>query len=264
MSADEPVDPAVDFAEVDSMEMTRLGRLHQLEVTPRRAELRRLAAANRIIIDRLVSTSATVGQLAEAADRIEQIAAELAEFPTGQKYEGFAEAANAGAALSENRSAAASLLEVGLGGDDPERYAFFDHSPFIGLSNPLSPPIEMRYLENGVEATVTFGAAYEGPPGCVHGGYVAAAFDELLGCAQSLSGTQGMTARLVVNFRSPTPLATALRMEAELVSHEGRKITAAGRLFAGERLCAEAEGLFVSFEGERFRELLEARIGRLG
>ena len=28
---------------------------------------------------------------------------------------------------------------------------------------------------------VVFGDAYEGPPGCVHGGFIAAAFDEVLG-----------------------------------------------------------------------------------
>ena len=55
----------------------------------------------------------------------------------------------------------------------------------IGRSGPLS----------GI-ATVTFGSAYEGPPGCVHGGYVAAAFDEMLGFVQSLGGNPGMTARL--------------------------------------------------------------------
>ena len=253
-----------DAASGESLETSRLARLHQLEVTPRRAELRRLAAANRVIIDRLVSTAASVDQLAAAADRLEQIARELTDLPSGKSYEGFAEAANAGAALSENRTEAATLLDVGLDDDDPERYAFFDHSPFIGLSNPLSPPIEMRYLTDSVEAHVTFGAAYEGPPGCVHGGYVAAAFDELLGCAQSLSGTQGMTARLIINYRSPTPLATPLRMEGELVSREGRKITASGRLFDGDRLCAEAEGLFISFDGDRFRQLLEDRIERMG
>ena len=51
--------------------------------------------------------------------------------------------------------------------------------------------------------TATFGAAYEGPPGCVHGGFVAAAFDEVLGSTQSLSGEPGMTGRLTVNYRSP-------------------------------------------------------------
>ena len=230
---------------------SRLERLHQLEVTPRRAELRRLAAANRVIIDRLVSTStsATIEQLAGVADRLEAVAAELSALPAGKPYEGCSEVANAGPIPSD---------------EDPERWAMFDHSPFIGLSNPLSPPIEMEFRDDRVLAWVTFGAAYEGPPGCVHGGYIAAAFDELLGCAQSLSGMQGMTARLAVNYRSPSPLGQELRLEGELVGTEGRKIHTAGRLMAGDRLCAEAEGLFITFDPERFQALLDARTERLG
>ena len=90
--------------------------------------------------------------------------------------------------------------------EDPEWAATFDHSPFIGLANPLSPPVELEYSGDRVIARVTFGAAYEGPPGCVHGGYVAATFDEVLGAAQSLSGDQGMTAHLEIDYRRPTPL----------------------------------------------------------
>ena len=59
----------------------------------------------------------------------------------------------------------------------------------IGLSNPLAPPIRVRQSgERSAEAHARFGAAYEGPPGCVHGGWVAAAFDEVLGFVQSLGG----------------------------------------------------------------------------
>ena len=39
---------------------------------------------------------------------------------------------------------------------------------------------------NTVDFTPRFGAAYEGPPGSVHGGIIAAAFDEVLGMTQSL------------------------------------------------------------------------------
>ena len=224
----------------------RLELLNNLELTPRRIELRRLAAAGRAMIEHLVSTGATVDDISRAADALEEVAALLRSMPQGSSYDGFAEAANAGTS------------DV-----DIERYAFFDHSPFIGLANPLSPPIVFDYEPDRVTGVVTFGGAYEGPPGCVHGGYVAAAFDELLGAAQSLSGTQGMTARLTVNYRSPTPLRTELRMEGALSRQEGRKLWCDGRLWAGDRLCAEGEGLFISFDAEKFRALLEAR-ERLG
>src|SRR5258706_87471 len=83
-------------------------------------------------------------------------------------------------------------------------------------------------------------------PGHVHGGIVAAIFDELLGFTQSLSGRQGMTGRLTISYRSPTPLHTELRYESRIESVRGRKIMCTGQLYAGDTLCAEAEGLFIS------------------
>jgi acyl-coenzyme A thioesterase PaaI-like protein len=235
----------------------RLELLRSLELTPRRSELRRLAAAGRDLIEHLVSTAATTEQLADAADRLEAVATVFRELPSGQTYEGFAESANAGPAVTERRRA---IVE---GDFDAEQFAFFDHSPFIGLANPMSPPIVFDYDERSVTGSVNFGSAYEGPPGCVHGGYVAAAFDELLGATQSLSGSQGMTARLIVNYRAPTPLKTDLTMVGTLAERDGRKLFCEGQLFAGDSLCAEAEALFISFDPERFAALLSQRESRL-
>jgi acyl-coenzyme A thioesterase PaaI-like protein len=109
-----------------------------------------------------------------------------------------------------------------------------------------------------VHGRAVFGSAYEGPPGHVHGGYVAAAFDEVLGFANALSGTPGMTGTLTVRYRQPTPLHTELRFEARFERAEGRKIFTSGQLFAGDTLCAEAEGLFIAVNFERFRAFFEA------
>ena len=66
-----------------------------------------------------------------------------------------------------------------------------------------------------------------------------------------------MTGRLIVHYRSPTPLDRELRFEAWVERVDGRKIITRGELFAGDLLCAEAEGLFVSVDRERFRALLD-------
>ena len=234
----------------------RIDGLNSLELTPRRVEVRRLAAAMRDIIEHLVSTTATTEDLSSAADDLENLAVVLGSLPRGQTYEGFAEAANAGEVIS---SRAGSTDPAPPGADDPERLAFFDDSPFIGLANPLSPPMEVDYTPERVLARVTFGSAYEGPPGCVHGGYVAAVFDELLGATQSLSGTQGMTAHLEIDYRKPTPLHVPLRLEGGLDRREGRKIWARGTVSADGELRAEAEALFIAFDAERFRAMLAAR-----
>jgi len=198
---------------------------------------RRLAGAMRLVIERLVPSNAPAEELRRAADALERYAEQLRAHPRLKHFHGYAESANAG--------------DVG---------AFFDQSPMIGLANPLAPPITIgRSGPLSAIASVTFGSAYEGPPGCVHGGVVAAAFDEVLGYVQSLGGNPGMTARLIVHYRRPTPLHTELIFEGELLRTEGRKIFCAGKVRAGGELTAEAEGLFISVDHARFLALLEKR-----
>ena len=229
----------------------RVDRLHQLPPTERRVAMRRLASAGREVIELMSSSNATAEELESAASSLEAVVELLRGHSSGSAYEGVAEMANAGDLLRERRR----MVEEG----DVEAWAQFDYSPFIGLANPMSPPMRLAYEGDRVVCDVTFGSAYEGPPACVHGGYVAAAFDEVLGAAQSLSGEQGMTARLVTNYRSPTPLHEPLRIEAWLDRREGRKIFVQGRMTAGDRLTAEAEGLFIAFDPEKFMQLIEAR-----
>ena len=253
----------------------RVDGLSSLPATPQRRQQRRLAVAARELITRMVTSSAGEADLAAAADRLEEVVDLLGEMPAEHIYEGFSEAANAGPAL--RAMAMAMAIDSGEGnGEDPdhgtaesdeersERLGFFDQSPLIGLANPLSPPLVLEHDPSSPErirGTVNFGPAYEGPPGCVHGGYVAATFDELLGAAQSLSGTQGMTAHLEVDYRSPTPLGEDLELSGWVQRTEGRKIWARGTLHVGRRLCAEAEALFVAFGPGDFQVLLEARGG---
>lgn len=202
----------------------------------RRDEVRRVADALRAVIERFVATTAPIDVFHGVADDLEAIAERLAAHPQGHLYLGFAEAANAG----------------GLEGP-------FDNSPLMGLSNPLAPPLLLEILDDKVVGTSIFGAAYEGPPGHVHGGYVAAAFDELLGLTQSLSGKPGMTGRLTIHYRSPTPLHEELRWEGAIERVQGRKILCVGTVFAGDRLCAEAEGLFISIDFSKFVQMRDER-----
>jgi acyl-coenzyme A thioesterase PaaI-like protein len=113
----------------------------------------------------------------------------------------------------------------------------------------------VEFVEGGIDAIANFGTLYEGPPGCLHGGYIAGIFDEVLGAAQTLAGQAGMTGRLTVHYRSPTPLKTDLHLRARLVSVSGRKILCKGTLHAGDRLCAEAEGLFIAVDPKKLLEL---------
>jgi acyl-coenzyme A thioesterase PaaI-like protein len=198
---------------------------------------RRLAAAMRLVIERLVPSNAPEEELRRAAEGLESYAERLKSHPRLRRAAGHAESATAG--------------DVG---------AFFDQSPLIGLANPLSPPITVgKTGERSAAASVTFGSPYEGPPGSVHGGFVAAAFDEVLGYVQSLGGNPGFTGTLSIRYLNPTPLHTELILEAELLRMEGRKIFTEGRLRAGELVTAEAQGLFISVDQKKIDVLMKQR-----
>jgi acyl-coenzyme A thioesterase PaaI-like protein len=228
-------DPETVRAELEALHVRRPG--------PRQAATRRVGAAMRQLMERLVGTAAPPEALERAATALEDIASELHFHDQhGRLYEGFAEAATAG------RPA-----------------AFFDWSPILGAANPLAPPLQIRTEEDRVVATGRFGSAYEGPPGCVHGGFIAAAFDDVLGLAQTLTGKTGMTGTLEIRYRRPTPLHTDLRFEAHPVAIDGRKLrvegwcTAPGPPGEDDQLTAEAKGLFIQVPPERFGRLLAER-----
>jgi len=184
---------------------------------------RRLAAAMRLVIERLITTEAPEDELRIAADRLERYAEHLQTHPRQFITWGTPEASTAGT----------------VGG-------FFDLSPLMGQANPIAPPLTLWVDGDVVRGTGTFGWAYQGPPGHLHGGFVAATFDEALGLAQSMTGQPGMTGTLTVRYRRPTPLYTELRLEATVQRVEGRKIFTTARLFAGDTLTAEAEAIFIS------------------
>lgn len=220
-----------------------LKELRTAELSPRRAELHRSGMALRRIMHRIHGNRAEAPELAAVADELEQLAERLESgLPGVSMYEGFGESPLAG----------------------PDPHAFFDHSPMLGRANPLAPPLELWHDNGMVRGTATFGPAYEGPPGCVHGGYIAAAFDEVLGSAQSLGGRPGMTGRLTIHYRSPTPLRTKLDFEAHVADVSGRKTRVEGSLSANGRLCAEAEGLFIAIDFSRLAKLWADREERFG
>jgi acyl-coenzyme A thioesterase PaaI-like protein len=197
----------------------------------------RLSEAVRRIIEELTSSSGSSAEFEHARDLVEQAASVLTAAGHERTYSG------AEASLSDHQDT-----------------FFLDFSPFVGPLNPLAPPITLRAEEDGsVVGEVVFGTAYEGPPGCVHGGFIAASFDEVLGFVQSMTGQPGMTANLQIDYRSPTPLHRPLRFAGRVDRIEGRKIFTAATLHHGDTLCAEARGLFVSMRPEVFDRLMRGR-----
>ena len=151
------------------------------------------------------------------------------------------------AALADRLAPHPSLKERGglalAGGDDA---ALLERSGITGRSNPLAAPLQMWFDGDEVRGKAVYTDAYEGPPGCLHGGFVAAAFDDLLGFAQTLSGTAGYTGTFTIKYLRPTPLNKQLDYTAGVTKTEGRKIWCWGTCHDGDELLAEAEILFIT------------------
>jgi acyl-coenzyme A thioesterase PaaI-like protein len=120
-----------------------------------------------------------------------------------------------------------------------------------GELHPFSPAVRWEEGQGpagqpGRAFRVTLSRLYQGPPGAVHGGFVSAMFDELLGSLQSLAREGGgYTAKLEVRYRNLTPLDRELRFLGWLVADKGRRVQVEATCMAGDTLCADAHGLFV-------------------
>jgi acyl-coenzyme A thioesterase PaaI-like protein len=183
----------------------------------------RLAGEMRRIIERLAVVRPPEAELAQAADAAAAFADRLEQLP--------------------ERELSWEISEAGL---LPRN--FVAYSPVSGRSNAIAPPVSLRVVEDGndrvhIEGDVTYGPAYEGPPGHVHGGWVAAMFDELLGFAQQ---GPGFTGTLTIRYRKPTPLNRSLTLRSHVERIDGRKRTIIGVCELDGVVLSEAEGLFIA------------------
>jgi acyl-coenzyme A thioesterase PaaI-like protein len=179
-------------------------------------------------------------------------------------------------ATDTDRAAAAEHLRGALDllgtGDPRERSRRL--STFSGDLNPVAPPMRIRNstLDDGrpvLLAEVRLDLQREGPPQSVHGGVLAGMFDELMGGAQRINGgIAGMTGRLTVRYRRPTPLNEDLLLRAWIHDERKRRVTvradcsvasAAGLSPERSVVTAEAEAFFIRVDFERLDDIMRSR-----
>ena len=190
----------------------------------------------------------------EALAATERVQAELAR-TTGRLVDAVVRTRVDDATLAEVtaqvEALAGRLLEVAqegpLGVETASDGRLRDHgNPMVGMRNPIAPPLRVTGDDTGrTTCTFTLGAAYEGPPGCVHGGIVAAVLDQVAGSVPARLGKPGLTAYLNTTYERPTPLGP-VSVRARLVAQDGWKMTVTGELVLPDgEVSARAEGLFV-------------------
>jgi acyl-coenzyme A thioesterase PaaI-like protein len=147
-------------------------------------------------------------------------------------------------ALARRFSPDADPATATLTGDDPVA-----QHPLAQASSAVYPPIDLSFEGDRLVADVAFGPAWEGPPGLVHGGYVAAGFDIV--CSAMASRRQGptMTRFLNVRYLKPSRYRHRLRYEVEVEREEGRLLDLRATLLVEGRVTARATAQFASMGG---------------
>ena len=177
-----------------------------------------LAAAVRELVDATIRTQADDAEVAEAIATIEGVTAGLRrtqiDGPSGVNFTA------SGRSWSWGNAA-------------------------IGLRNGVAPPMHVDQDENGTRAEVDLGAAYEGPPGMVHGGVSALLLDHLMGVTASQGKQVLFTGTLTLRYRNPLPLGRVV-LEGQVTGEEGRKVFVTAQIAGANGVAVEADGIFIA------------------
>ncbi len=197
----------VEFGRVDAQEYARLHERY----AP-------LTAAVRDLVDASLRTGVDAGTMRDAAAAIGAVTE----------------------ALRSAQSEHPRLLH-----EDTGRPVVFSN-PVIGVRNPFAPPLTVRCDPDGrYRSEFILGAAYEGPPGLVHGGICALVLDQLLGEAATAGMTEAkFTGTITVRYLRGTPLGP-LQVEAWVDHTAQHKTCARGVISDGQGPTVEAEGTFI-------------------
>jgi acyl-coenzyme A thioesterase PaaI-like protein len=200
------------------LEFTHIGDVTAAEVDRMRAVYQPLAESVRELVDATIRTEVD-------AEAVEAIKAQI-------------DAATA--RLRADQIDGAFGVRYTTGGD---RMAW--GNPVIGIRNPIAPPLVIERDTSGAAFTdFHLGAAYEGPPGHVHGGVAALVLDHVLGEAAADMREPRFTGTITLRYLRTTRLGR-LHAEARIDRTEGVKTFVVGHLADEDGVTVEAEGVFI-------------------
>ncbi|ORB66056.1 PaaI family thioesterase [Mycolicibacterium tusciae] len=179
----------------------------------------RLTASVRRLIDATIRTEVDLAAIADAADTIDAATARLSN----------------------------SLLPGSFGVQTtPDGRSIALGNVVIGGRNPIAPPLVVDHDADGaVHTDFVLGAAYEGPPGHVHGGICALILDHVLGATAHKPDQPAVTGTLTLRYVRGTRLGRRLRAQAQVDRIDGTKTFAVGSITDSDGVTVEAEGIFI-------------------
>jgi uncharacterized protein (TIGR00369 family) len=120
-----------------------------------------------------------------------------------------------------------------------------------GGANPrgMKLTFEQDDTAKRIRGAFKLGAEYQGGPGFIHGGIIAAVLDEAMGKVSRFRSVRAVTAELIVEYLKPVPVDQPLLIEAYEVERIGRNLHFVGEIRnqSGD-LLARGRGRFVVIE----------------
>lgn len=142
---------------------------------------------------------------------------------------------------SELADAVAADSAPRRGPDGEDQRVYLGHAFDIGAFNPCFPEYRFDHLDaETASGTVNFPLVFEGPPGLVHGGFLAVFFDCVTQHHNCAAARTGRTRSLSVTFRRPTPALTDLRFD--IVRREvDDEVTSTARILRDDQVLCVGE-----------------------
>ena len=190
----------------------------------------RLASATRALNEKLVSSDITPELAAELTEKIEDLTTEVSQ---AEQVDGLVDMAKRGERGTID-DVMGELVSVG------------------GRSHPCSPELLWQEASNRITGTVRFSQTFEGPPGHVHGGWVAGVLDHIMGMTRVRTGHPGMTGGLCVRYLKPTPLNQVIDVSAEATELDDKRTEVKATMSYGDTTTATAEAIFVRVDRAKF------------
>jgi uncharacterized protein (TIGR00369 family) len=130
-----------------------------------------------------------------------------------------------------------------------------DHYPFCWGCGLGAGGLEFEWRFDGglLQAEHVVPDRFQGAPGMVHGGIVAALLDEACGQVARRMVTPAVTSRLEIRYLAPVPIEEPLRISAQVVGHSDRRVETEASILDGTGLVlAHAQADVVQVRPEHF------------
>jgi acyl-coenzyme A thioesterase PaaI-like protein len=113
--------------------------------------------------------------------------------------------------------------------------------------------MSIRHVGREARADVVFDRRFESAPGRVHGGVLAAVFDDIMGYIQVIEGIASYTMELSVRYRAPVPTHSLVIVRARATERTERRciVTAEAVADGTTDVLADAHGVFAVVPPER-------------